>query len=309
MITPLVALIGACMYTSGHAARHTELHDDQDNHHWHLAWVTPECKVDWTADGEVWYSDNGRDIARLSPGAMLTVIQQDGQHTRRVEFFQKGGMLDRTYAVDGVPQTWDSYAADWFADLLVQVDHTTGMLASVRFPAMMASGGPSAVINDLTDASDAAKRAYMRRLITSTKLDATQSCQVATLAEHMNSDYERTELLIDAADQIDFSSASCRDSYFNAVGGIASDYDRSRALIAAIEHGPKSGPGLDGFTIAAITSARRIASDHEKAHVLVTVADRCSTADTVRTAYLTTARTISSDTERARALTALVRQQ
>lgn len=308
MITPFVALIGACLYSPAHTARHSELHDDQDNHHWHLAWVTPECRVDWTADGEVWYSENGKDIARLSPGAMLTVTQQDGEHSRRVEFFQKGAMLDRTYRVDGMEQQWDGSAAGWFADLLVQVDHTTGMLASVRFPVMMASGGPSAVINDLMDASDAAKRAYMKKLI-STKLDAGQSCQIATLAEHMSSEYDRTELLIDVVDQIDFTSPSCRGSYFSAVDGIASDYDRSRALIAAIDHGPRSGPGLDGFTIAAITSARSIASDHEKAHVLVTVANRCSTADTVRTAYLTTARTIASDTERARALTALVRQQ
>ena len=81
MITPLVALIGAaCAYTSGHTAKHSELHDDQDNHHWHLVWVTPDCKVDWTADGEVWYRDDGKDVARLSPGAMLTVVEQDVLH-------------------------------------------------------------------------------------------------------------------------------------------------------------------------------------------------------------------------------------
>lgn len=310
MITALVGLIGgACVYMSGHTTRHTELHDDQDNHHWHLAWVTPDCKVDWTATGEVSYTSDGRDVAHLSPGAMLTVIEQYGQHTRRVEYFQKGDMLDRTYVVDNAPHPWDAYAADWFADLLLQVDHTTGMLASVRFPKLMESGGPSAVINDLMDASDGAKRVYMRKLMTSVKLDPDQSCRVASLAEHMNSDYERTELLLDAAGQIDFASANCRGAYFDAVNGINGDYDRSRALIAAVDHGPTAGPALDGFTIATITAARQINSDHEKAHVLVSVASRLSTADTVRTAYLTTARTINSDSERARALTALIRQQ
>ena len=309
MILPLIALIGSCAFASGHAAEHTHIHDDRDNHNWHLVWETSECKVDWTANGEVWFSDDGRDVTKLSPGALLTVVEQFGPHTRRVELYQKGAMLDRTYTLDGAPHPWDDYAADWFADLLVQVDHTTGMLASVRFPKMMAAGGPSAVINDIKDASDFTKRVYMKKLIGSTKLDAEQSCQVASLAEHMNSDYERTELLIDAADQIDFASASCRESYFSAVSDIGGDYDKSRALIAAVDHGPTAGPGLDGFTIATVTAARRIGSDHEKAHVLVSVAGRCSTADTVRTAYLTTARTIGSDTERARALTALIRQQ
>jgi hypothetical protein len=299
-----LALLGVCAATN-----HYQLHDDSDNHHWHLQWVTSDCKVDWTADGEVWYTDDGRDIARLSPGGMLTVIEQYGEHTHRVDFTEKAGMLDRKYTVDGMAKPWDHYAADWFGELLVQVDHTTGALASVRFPKLMAQGGPSAVIADLSDAADGAKRAYLKKLAATTKLDAEQSCQIASLAKHMNSDYERTELLLDAADEIDFASQDCRDTYFGAVNAIGSDYERSRALIAAVEHGPTSGPGLDPFAIATITAARKIGSDHEKTRVLVTVAGRCSSADTVRTAYLATARTIASDAERARALTALIRQQ
>lgn len=299
-----IALLGVC------AATHpNHLHDDSDNHHWHLSWVTSDCKVDWTAEGEVWYTEDGMDIAKLSPGGMLTVIEQYGAHTRRVDFAEKSGMLDRKYTVDGVSKPWDHNAADWFGELLVQVDHTTGALASIRFPELMASGGPSAVIADLTDASDFAKRTYLKKLAASAKLDADQSCQIAKLAGRMSSDYDRTEVLLDAANEIDFSSQTCRDTYFGAVNAIGSDYDRSRAVVAAVEHGPTAGPGLDGFAIAAITAARRIGSDHEKAHVLVTVAGRCSGADTVRTAYLATARTIGSDAERARALTALVRQQ
>jgi len=300
-----IALLGACAATTNHY----QLHDDSDNHHWHLQWITSDCKLDWTADGEVWYTDDGRDIARLSPGGMLTVIEQYGDHTRRVDFSEKAGMLDRKYTVDGMSKPWDHYAADWFGELLVQVDHMTGALASVRFPMLMAQGGPSAVIADLSDASDGAKRAYLKKLAATTKLDADQSCQIASLAKHMNSDYERTELLLDAADEIDFASQDCRDTYFGAVSAISGDYDRSRALIAAVEHGPTSGPALDPFAIATLNAARKIASDHEKTRVLVTVAARCSSADTVRTAYLTTARTIASDAERARALTALIRQQ
>jgi hypothetical protein len=299
-----IALLGACA-----SAHHTELHNDSDNHHWHLSWVTNQCKVDWTADGEIWYTDDGMDIAKLSSGGMVTAIQQYGDHSRRVDLTEKSGMLDRKYTVDGMSKPWDHYAADWFGELLAQVDHATGALASVRFPRLMASGGPSAVIADLNDASDGAKRVYLRKLAASTKLDADQSCQIASLALHMNSDYERVEVLLDAANEIDFGSAACRDTYLSAVNAISGDYDRSRALIAAIEHAPAAGPGLDPFTIATITAARRIASDHEKTRVLVTVAGRCSSADTVRTAYLATAKTIASDAERARALTALIRQQ
>jgi hypothetical protein len=303
MLAVLAFLFPACSYNGSH------LHDDSDNHHWHLVWATSECKVDWTADGQVWYTDDGKDIYRLSPGGTLTVVEEYGTHTRRVEFDEKAGTLDRKYSVDGADKPWDEPAAEWLAQLLVQVDHTTGALADIRFPQLMQSGGPTAVINDLNGASDRTKRAYMQKLAASSKLTSEQSCAVASLAEHMSSDYDRTELLVDVVNEIDFSSQSCRDAFFSAVNSIASDYDKSRVLVAAVEHGPMAGPGSDGFTIAAIHAARAIASDHDKAHVLVSVASRCSAADTVRTAYLATARTIASDAERARALTALVRQQ
>jgi hypothetical protein len=295
--------LGACTFNGSH------LHDDSDNGHWHLVWATSECKVKWTADGDVSYTKDGRDIDRLSPGGMLTVVEEYGPHTRRVELTQKSGTLDRTYLVDGTVKPWDQYAADWFAELLVQVDHTTGALADVRFPRLMESGGATAVLNDMAQASDRTKRTYMQKLAASSKLTADQSCQLAGVAEHMNSDYDKAALLVDAVGQVNFASQACREAFFDAVNSIASDYEKSRVLIAAVEHGPMSGPGFDGFTIAAIHAARSITSDHDKAHVLVSVASRCSAADTVRTAYLATARTIASDAERARALTALVRQQ
>jgi hypothetical protein len=300
----IVSLMGgACAFNGSH------LHDDSDNGHRHLVWATSECRVDWTADGDVSFTKDGRDIDHLSSGGRLTVIEEYGPHTRRIDFTQKPGMLDRTYTVDGATKPWDPYAADWFAELLVQVDHTTGALADIRFPLLMESGGAAAVINDLAQASDGTKRVYMRKLVASSKLTADQSCQLAGLAEHMNSDYDKAELLVDAVGVVNFSSQACREAFFSAVNSIGSDYEKSRVLIAAVEHGPMSGPGFDGFTIAAIHAARSIGSDHEKTHVLVSVASRCSAADTVRTAYLATARTIGSDAERARALTALVRQQ
>jgi hypothetical protein len=257
----------------------------------------------------VFYNKDGTDVARLSSGGMLTVVQQYGSHTRRVDFEEKDGMLDRKYMADGMVKPWDQNSADWFSEVLLQVDRTTGALADIRFPKLMAAGGPSAVIADIAYASDYAKRDYLKRLTEASKLDPEQSCQLAAMAERMTSDHDRSEVLINAAGQIDFNSTTCRETFFSAVKHMSSDYDRGRALIAALDNGPTSGPGLDGFTIATINTARYLASDHEKGRVLVSVAHRCSSADSVRTAYLATARTIASDAERARALTALVRQQ
>jgi hypothetical protein len=302
------AYLGVCAYTSSQPTHHRQLHDDQDNHHWHLSWVTDACKVDWTADGQISYTEDGMDVAKLSPGGMLTVVQEYGDHSRRVELSEKSGMLDRKYTVDGMSKPWDHSAADWFGELLEEVDHTTGALASVRFPRLMSAGGPSAVLSDIQGASGSAQATYIRMLMQSGKLGSGDACHIADFTRAIPADHEKADILVEVAGQIDFAAAACRDSYFASVSTINGDYERARAEIAAMEHAPASGPALDAFAVAALTVARQIASDHEKEHVLVTFAPRCS-GDSARTAYLATARTIASDAERARALTALVRQQ
>ena len=301
-------LMGVCAF---HAPSHemvTESHYDSDNHVWKAMWQAGDCHVMWTASGPVDFTADGRDVAKLAPGAKLTVFEQTGDHSRRVVFTEKSGMVEREYQLDGMMHEWDAYAARWFADLLVELDHETGQLASIRFPLLMAAGGPAAVINDMQNASGNTRATYIRMLEQSNKLGPADACHIADLSRSMVSDHEKGDILSDVAAQIDFSDASCRDSYFGSVKKINSDYERARAMIAAVDHAPPQGPASDAFAVQALGVARDIASDHEKEHVLVTFAPRC-TGDDARTAYLAAARTIASDAERARALTALIRQQ
>jgi hypothetical protein len=256
----------------------------------------------------VTYTDDGKDIAKVAPGAKLTVVEMYGDHSRRVVFTEHAGMLDRQYMLNGMAHDWDAPARQWFAAMLVELDHQTGKLAPIRFKQLMATGGPSAVFDDIRNATGTAQATYIRLLMASGKLGATDACHLADFARDTPSDHEKTDMLVEAAGQIDFASTACRDSYFASVRTVSSDYERARAEIAAVEHAPPSGPALEGFAVAALAVARAIASDHEKEHVLVTFAPRC-TSNNARTAYLATARTIASDAERARALTALVRQQ
>jgi hypothetical protein len=283
-------------------------HSDSDNHVWSAAWATGDCNVHWTANGDVTFTDDGKDVAKLAPGTTLTVVEETADHSRRVVFTEKSGMLEREYRLDGAAHQWDAYAAQWFADLLVELDHETGRLAPIRFKLLMAAGGPSAVLTDMRDASGNTRSTYMKMLVESGKVGSAESCRLADLTRDISSDHEKGDMLSEVAGMVDFTSASCRDSYFASVKTMSGDYERARAVIAAVEHAPAAGPALDAFAIAGLGVARGISGDHEKERVLVTFAPRC-TGDNARTAYLATARTISSDAERARALTALVRQQ
>jgi hypothetical protein len=309
MLLALV-LVGVCsLHDPNHKAISGASHShDSDNHVWSAGWQVGDCTVHMTANGDVWFTDDGKDVAKLAPGVKLTVVEESADHSRRVAFTEMSGTLEREYRLDGAAHPWDADAAHWFADLLVELDHQTGRLASIRFRQLMAAGGPRAVLDDMRDASGYAQGIYIRMLEASGKLGSVESCRLADLARDMNSDHERADVLSDLAAQVDFASAPCRDSYFGSVQKISSDYERARAMIAAVEHAPASGPTLDAFAVAGLSVTRDIASDHEKEHVLVTFAPRC-TGDSARTAYLSVARTIASDAERARALTALVREQ
>ncbi|HZS60050.1 MAG TPA: hypothetical protein VFA43_12325 [Gemmatimonadaceae bacterium] len=298
-----LAFLGVCSL-HGHGSRSS----DVDNQIWRASWETSDCNVMWTSNGDVTFTDDGMDVAKVGPDVKLTVVEMNDGHTRRVVFTERSGMLNRDYDVDGKMHDWDASAGKWFAAMLVELDHQTGKLAPIRFKQLMTAGGPSAVFEDMRSASGNAQATYARMLLQSGKLGAADACHIAGFAGDISADHEKADILTDVASQVDFSVAECRDAYFGAVRKISGDYERARAEIAAIEHAPASGPALNAFAVAALSVAREIASDHEKEHVLVTFAPRC-TGDSARTAYLATARTIASDAERARALTALVRQQ
>lgn len=303
MLLALV-LVGVCSF---HNHGSSQSHD-VDNQVWSARWETSDCNVSWTSSGDVTFSDDGMDVAKLAPGVTLNVVEMNGSHSRRVVFTEKAGMLEREYNLDGMAHEWDAAAKQWFAAMLVELDHQTGKLAPIRFKQLMASGGPEAVLMDMENANGTARATYARMLMQSGKLTGTDACHIAAFTGGMSGDHDRADILTEIASQIDFSQATCRDAYFGSVLKMSGDYERARSVIAAVEHAPASGPPFDAFATAALNVTREIASDHEKEHVLVTFAPRC-TGDNARTAYLATARTIASDAERARALTALVRQQ
>src|SRR5579862_7511188 len=149
---PVLVLMGVCSLT-GHGSRHS----DADNSMWSVRWETSNCNVEWSANGDVTYTDDGTDVAKLPPGVKLTVLEAWGDHSRRVVFTENSGMVDRQYKVNGMMHDWDAGASKWFAAMLVELDHETGKLAPIRFKQLMAAGGPAAVLEDMQNATGSSR--------------------------------------------------------------------------------------------------------------------------------------------------------
>jgi hypothetical protein len=101
------------------------------------------------------------------------------------------------------------------------------------------------------------------------------------------------------------AGAGGRDALFDAVDGIASDRDRGLVLRAMLRREGLPRPAL----LAALRSAERIASDREKADVLLAATARRETLtdDEARRAFLQATRTIASSGEYRRVMEAVVR--
>jgi hypothetical protein len=129
-------------------------------------------------------------------------------------------------------------------------------------------------------------------------------------ARTIASDSERRRVLLAALEpgaQADalLAGPTGRDALFDAVDGIASDRDRGAVLRALLRRDALPLSAL----MATLRSAGRIASDREKADVLMAASARRETLtnDETRRAFLDATRTIASSSEYRRVMEAVVR--
>lgn len=114
-------------------------------------------------------------------------------------------------------------------------------------------------------------------------------------ARGMGSDYERGRLLATVVQRSALPDASLRDAFFASVDAMGSDYERRGVLLALLGR-----DGVSAETVRALlASTARIGSDHDKASVLVAVADHADWLRTpaVRASFDAAVRSLGSDTE------------
>jgi hypothetical protein len=319
-------------------------HEQRDNDliRWRARWSGDNCRVDLIATGEIRFNSDFTDIASISNDGTLDLTDVDGATTRRLTMRpDRSGRLVRTYYINDREQTWDDAAKRWLASLLIDLDRMTGIGIDYRFPALFASGGPRAVLDESEKMeSDYARGLYLRRLLERQRLSDAEYQRVLDIAaREMRSDYETSRVLRAVAEHASFESEPVRTAYLagvahmssdyersrslqailtrasvsremahgavRAAGTLQSDFERSRVLLAALESRALSGDDL----IPVIETAARSRSDFEKSRVLLAVAGKGTMNADTRKAYLRAADTIRSDYENRRVLSALVKQE
>jgi beta-lactamase regulating signal transducer with metallopeptidase domain len=254
--------------------------------------------------GEIDLSEDGRDIARVSPGGYFKVSEGGWFSRRSVEVTATANGIDRKFYQGLRELPYDPEAREFLAGMLQKLVRS-GFAASQRVSQLLKSGGPEAVLQELEQLeSDYARRLYYTELFEQATLDGSAVARALTNAgRQISSDYESAELLIAAAPQA-LGSPDARRAFFQAAGGIESDYEQRRAVTAALKAAELDGAGLHEL----LDAAASIDSDYEAAELLIDAARERPLDAATRQAFFKATNGIDSDYEHRRVLSAVMKQ-
>lgn len=285
--------------------------------------------------GQVRFNAAETDVSHLGKGARLEVVEDRDGVEREILYYGKDGVIQRRYRVDGDERPLDAEGRAWLAKIMPGLLRETAINADARGKAILAKGGPDALLADIARIrTDYAAARYLGVLFGNAKLDAAQlsralaiakgiesdfelrqallaalksqtlapaqQVQVLKLSTEIGSDFEQAELLVAAVDRA-APRGEVLAAWRAAADEVGSDFEKRRVIEALLRHASQDS----AVVVMALDSAHNIGSDFETREVLTRAAPHVTTAP-ARQAYLRLAATIGSDFEMREALNALL---
>jgi beta-lactamase regulating signal transducer with metallopeptidase domain len=304
VIADLNGAMAAATAQASKAEQHVSINHQQDNSSGNWVWSNNGEKLSVSYSGRFDFTDDDTDVREISSGGYLKISDAAliGRHT--VEIRERGGTLERRYYVNGSERPFEPEGRQWLHDNLPKFVRNTGMGADRRVARLLKSGGPSAVLAEISRIDGSyVKRIYFTELLKQATLNAEQYRAVLNQAGHeVNSDYDLATMLIEIADRMPADETS-RAAYFSAASSISSDYELRRVYSKMLDKGPVSPAILASI----LTNAKSIDSDYELAELLQQILSRQSLDDQTRPLFFRNVSSIGGDYERHRVLSAAVR--
>ena len=254
--------------------------------------------------GDIGFSDDERDVARVARGAMVYVRERTPRSDRELTITAgRGGALEYDYSEEGRAASFDAEAHEWLATLLPEVIRETGINVKARVARIRKAGGVPAVLAEVARTqSTGAKRGQYEALIDQGNLSPDEAETIVRQAgrDLASSDGDLSSVLSKLPRTARLSSAAS-SAVGDAIGRITSDGDKRSVLQQYAFTGDRA------MMLMAARQARTITSDGDKASLLQTVAARYLTGDdSLRAAYFAVAHTITSDGDKRSVLQAAV---
>lgn len=250
--------------------------------------------------GRVTFTSDEDDVASLAPGGAFDLSETRGGVTRYLRIRERGGVLERSYFVDGDARPLVE-SASWLNAIVPTLARESRVGVEDRVARVRRARGLTGVLATVsTITSDEVKRLWLQSLLDGSSLAGDDLVQIARTATGIASDGEKARVLLDVLAR-GRGDAPVALAVVEVARTIASDGDKRRVLVAVAED-----RGLPSTVLTRVADvARELASDGEHAKVLLTILPSAR-EETVRVAVLRSATTIASDGERANVLMAAV---
>jgi beta-lactamase regulating signal transducer with metallopeptidase domain len=274
-------------------------HSGSRNVDWH--WSDGLRSRDLRMSGEIEFTDDESDIKSISPGGWFSFEESRGFSSRRYQAMADGsGQISRRYLVDGREKPFDDEGRAWLRSVIPELLRETGIDAPARVRRILRQGGAQAVLAEIAKIqSNGSRRRYIQELVPIGNLSTTQFQDLLRLVRNIQSDGDKSGTLIFLAPYT--LKDNLRDYVFDAVSTIHSSGDRRRVLIKFAEQDPSRAT-----LAAAARSAEGIASDGDKAGVLIELAAHYRGNEDMRRPFFRAVESINSAGDRSRVLMAVI---
>jgi hypothetical protein len=270
-------------------------------------WSDNGHKVEINYRGEIDFTADDTDVARMSPGAMLRI--RDGRRLlgadTSVEFTADGsGNITRKFWQGWKEQPFEPEGRKWLATMLPRFIRQTGIGAPARVARIHKSGGVTGVLAEVSRIEGSwAKHVYLKELMKIPGLSAADAQRVFSQAgAEIDSDFELASFLISSGRQI--TDDATRRAYLDAAKSIDSDFELRRVLSSVLKGGAVPSPLAAGL----LETSTSIDSDFEEASLLVQFASQQPIDATVRAPFFKALATVGSSFEHSRVLQALLQR-
>jgi len=301
----IVSVAAMCVLITTGALAQTFSSETRKDGETRVSWsddVFSTAKVEIRTRGDIAFTDDDRDVRRLSPNSYLYISEQHrGGISRRLELrpTPDGNFAERRYFVDSSESAYDSEGRDWLARILPTVIRRTGIAAEERVARILTAKGVVGMLNEISVLeSDHIAGKYFRLLLAKANPNGAVLRDILNQAgREIESDNELSGLLRDNAEKA-MADPLSRAAYFGAALSVGSDHESRRVLGAAM----RDTLPADGVA-QALHVARSIGSDHQLAELLMEVGGEHLRNAPVRSAFFEALRVIRSDNEKRRVLT------
>ncbi|OLE59335.1 MAG: hypothetical protein AUG74_16815, partial [Bacteroidetes bacterium 13_1_20CM_4_60_6] len=269
---------------------------------WNATWSGDNCSVDLHAEGEVKFNAEATEIQSISSGGLFEVNLRQDDTLKQIKVTPSASGLQYVYKINGKQQPFEGEAKTWFSQFLLALERSTGFAADARVPALLAKGGPNAVLDEISNLQgDYVRGIYFRKLLEQPNLSSPVVQRVIKQAgEQIHSDYEMARVLMTVGKQYDLPDEASRTAFLAAANKLNSDYEHSRVLIELLRR-----PNISKENVAmALNSAATIKSDYEKSRILLSLLDQKAFDQSQLDFYLKLVSSIHSDYEKSRDLLA-----